>query len=196
MQESLSGRPVFIDVLVHQEITVRIFCEFPGSGSWVVRVVAPWGKWNTTIWSFLIRKMTTLYFHVLYIYTYIRMFMYIIVLSPLVVLLLLLRKRWFRKKQQQLFLTKSPLFHRPLFIVTGDDNMAQKPKAEKVPRAAEKPHGEKRTKPCTPTTSRKGWKVTWRQRNLLYSVRWLQARHQLLAFPPSGACLLTLPGES
>jgi len=26
--------------------------------------------------------------------------------------------------------------------VTGDDNIAQKPKAEKVPRAAEKPHGE------------------------------------------------------
>lgn len=25
--------PVFIDVLVHQEITVRVFCEFPGSGS-------------------------------------------------------------------------------------------------------------------------------------------------------------------
>lgn len=74
MQESLSGRPVFIDVLSHQEITVCIFCEFPGSGSWVVRVVAPWGKWNTTIWSLLIRKTTTLYYHVLsylYIYMYV-----------------------------------------------------------------------------------------------------------------------------
>lgn len=74
----LSCRPVFIDVLVHQEITVCIFCEFPGSGSWVVRVVAPWGKLNTTIWSRLIRKRTTLYYHVLYIYMYTYIFTYII----------------------------------------------------------------------------------------------------------------------
>ena len=85
---------------------------------------------------------TYIYLHILYI-------MYINVLSPRVVLLLLLRKQWFRKKQQQLFLVKSPLFHRPLAI-TGDDNMAPKPKAEKVPREAEKPHGEKRAQNGAP----------------------------------------------
>lgn len=142
MQESLSGRPVFIDVLSHQEITVCIFCEFPGSGSWVVRVVAPWGKWNTTIWSLLIRKTTTLYYHVLsYLY------IYIYVCKSLCCLLLLFCccccGNGGSAKSLLLFLAKSPLFIVRL-PVTGDDNMAQKPKAEKVPREAEKPHGEKR----------------------------------------------------
>lgn len=89
-----------------------------------------------------------------------------------------------------LFLVKSPLFHH--HWVTGDDNMAQKPKAEKVPRVAEKPHGEKR-KNRAPELLR--WKVRWRQLSL-HGTLVACARHQLLAFPPSRACLLTLPGES
>lgn len=154
--------PVFIDVLVHQEITVRVFCEFPGSGSWVVRVVAPWGKLNTTIWSLLIRKMTTLYYHVLYIYVYV----YVYVLSALVVLLLLLL-RWFLK-QQQLFLVKfrcSSSACRSQATIT----LHRSPKRR---RCHEQPRNlmGRTKKTCTPTTSLKGWKVMSKEAKLRWYV--------------------------
>ena len=151
MQESLSGRPVFIDVLVHQEITVRIFCEFPGSGSWVVRVVAPWGKWNTNNLKFFDQKndyiVISCIIHI-YIYTYV--YVYHCVVSSCCFVVACCGNGGSGKSNSNCF-WRNPRCS----IVRCSSSQAtitwhRSPKRRRCHEQPRNLMGRKRTKPCTP----------------------------------------------